>query len=48
MNDFDEFLNAHVSAEEVDRFIRDHAIDETTLPLAELFAKTGILGSTGN
>ena len=48
MNDFDESLYAHVSTEEVDRFIRDHAIDGTILPLAELFAKTAILGSTGS
>jgi hypothetical protein len=46
--DFDESLYAHVSTEEVDRFIRDHVIDRSTLSLAESFAKSAILGSAGS
>jgi hypothetical protein len=46
--DFDESLYAHVSTEEVDRFIRDHVIDISTLPLAESFARAAILGSVGS
>ncbi len=46
--DFDESLYAHVSTEEVNRFIRDHVIDISTLPLAESFARAAILGSVGS
>jgi hypothetical protein len=46
--DFDDSLYAHVSTEEVDRFIRDHVIDSATLPLAESFAMSAILGSAGS
>ena len=48
LTDFDESLYAHVATEEVDRFIRDHVIDQTTLRLAESFAMAAILGSAGS
>jgi hypothetical protein len=48
ITDFDESLHAHVQTEEVDRFIRDHVIDRTTLQLAESFAMSAILGSAGS
>jgi hypothetical protein len=48
LTDFDESLYAHVSTEEVDRFIRDHVIDRATLQLAESFAVSAILGSAGS
>jgi hypothetical protein len=46
--DFDESLYAHVSTEEVDRFISDHVIDRLTLQLAESFAMAAVLGSAGS
>ena len=48
MAEFDESLYAHVSVEEVDHFIRDHAIDKSTLQLANSFAMTAILGPAGS
>ncbi|KAI9554792.1 hypothetical protein GHT06_020069 [Daphnia sinensis] len=48
LTDFDESSYAHVSAEEVDRFIRDHVIDRVTLQIAESFAKTAVLGSAAS
>lgn len=48
LTDFDESLYAHVPAELVDRFIRDHLIDQATLQIAESFARTAILGSAGS
>ena len=38
LTDFVKSLYAHLSSQEVDCFIRDHVIDETTLQLAESFA----------
>ena len=48
LTDLDESLYAHVSIEEVDRFIRNHFIDEKTLQLAESFAMAAILGHAGS
>ena len=48
LTDFDESLYAHVSTEDVDRFIRDHVIDHTTVQLAESFAMAAILGPAGS
>ena len=48
LSDFDESVFAHVSMEEVDCFIRDHAIDHTTLQLAESFAMAAVLRSAGS
>ena len=45
---FDESFYAHVPTQHVDRFIRDHVIDGTTLQLAESFAMTAILGFAGS
>ena len=48
MSDFDESLYSHVTVEEVDRFISDHAISKSTLCLAESYAKTAVLGAAGS
>lgn len=45
---FDESLFAHVSAQEVDRFLSNHVIDRETLPLAESFAMGAVLGQAGS
>ena len=45
MADFDESLYAHATIEQVDRFITDHAIDKSTLRLAESYAMTAVLGA---
>lgn len=46
--DFDDSLFAHVSVQEVDAFISDHAIDIHTIELAESFAMAVVLGPAGN
>jgi E3 ubiquitin-protein ligase RNF213 len=48
MAEFDESLYAHVSVEEVDSFLSDHAIDKSTLQLANSFAMAAILGPAGS
>ena len=48
MADFDESLYAHATIEQVDRFITDHAIDKSTLRLAESYAMTAVLGAAGS
>ena len=45
---FDDSFFAHVSMEEVNRFLSDHVIDRETLPLAESFAMGAVLGQAGS
>ena len=46
LTDLDESLYAHVATKEVDRYIRDHVIDQTTLRLAQSFAMAAIIHSS--
>ena len=46
--DFEDSLFVHVSIEEVNAFITDHAIDIDTIELAESFAMAVVLGPAGN
>lgn len=48
LSQFDACVYPHVPMEEVDRFIREHAIDQSTMNLAESYAMQTLLGSAGS